>query len=38
MEEDDEHNFEIDFAYTKESTRTVWIPALCDKSLEENRE
>lgn len=35
MEDGDEYNYEIDFPYTKKSTRAVWIPALCDKSLEE---
>ncbi|CUX70206.1 hypothetical protein BN3590_03870 [Clostridium sp. C105KSO15] len=35
VKEDSEHNFEIDFPYTKKSTMAVWIPALCDKSLKE---
>ena len=35
MEDGDEYNYEIDFPYTKKSTRAVWIPALCDKSFEE---
>lgn len=30
-----DHKYEFDFPYTKKSTIAIWIPALCDKSLQE---